>query len=104
MGLLGWTSPLRLFSSPPEMPKTLVIINKYSGRCRVCGREVGALTGVAIKEGHCGWQSAHRDCEPGLSARVWEDREKAREAASDPAREKERLAREYRFAARSFSK
>lgn len=58
--------------------KPVVIINKFAGKCRVCGKTVPALTGIAIKDGNCKWQSAHHECESALSAPILKAQEEKR--------------------------
>lgn len=72
----------------------IVIINKFPGKCRVCGKSVPALLGVAIKEGSCNWQTAHCECEPVLSDPILKAREEKRAAylAKEKAREEAKAA------------
>lgn len=58
---------------------SIVIINKFPAKCRVCGKPVPALTGIAIKDGACKWQSAHYECESVLSAPILEARKLKRD-------------------------
>ena len=56
----------------------VVIINKFAGKCRVCGKSVPALSGLAIKDGACKWQSAHYECESVLAAPILKAQEEKR--------------------------
>lgn len=71
----------------------VVILNKFSGRCRVCGKPVPALSGLAIKEGSCKWQAAHYECESVLAAPLLKEREEKRAAYKAEQEAKEAFKR-----------
>lgn len=68
--------------------KPIVIINKFPAKCRVCGKTVNAFEGVAIKEGSCKWQAAHRQCESVLADPIFAEREARREEIKRQERER----------------
>lgn len=55
-----------------------VIQNKFAGKCRCCGKRVGAYEGIAMTFGS-GWTTAHFECEPEFSAPLVADLRKRQE-------------------------
>lgn len=76
------------------MTAPVVIINKFSGKCRVCGKSVGALQGIAIKDAGCKWQTAHLECEPVLADPILTAREEKRAAFRKEEAEREALKKQ----------
>ena len=73
------------------MSNPMIIVNKYQGKCGVCGKRVPPQHGlVYLSEG--GWVASHLDCSPEYAEVLYDRAEKAEKAAEASAAEAKALS------------